>query len=103
MIWELLHPGMTAEHLGLIPAMLSDADPRPASEQINAHYQHGGGWRSKSGFTFNPKTYSLKYPGDPVMRPLARSQLRDETILFYQFSWIVIMQPSGAYDVARID
>ena len=103
MTWELLHPNMTAEGLGLIPLMLSEEDPRPAREQIDAHYQHGGGWRSMSGFKFNSGTYTLKYRGDPVMRPLAKTNLRKETILFYDFAWIVIMQPDGAYDVARID
>ena len=103
MIWELLHPKMTPEHLGYIPGWLSEADPRSASEQIHVNYQHGGGWDPFTGFTFNPKTYSIKYPGDPLMLPLAKASLRDETILFYESAWIGIMQKDGSFEIARID
>ena len=104
MTWELLHPDMTAEALGLLPLMLSEEDMRSARDQLQWHCaQHSKPvvfttW----GFTFNPKTYSLKADGTAINRPLAKSSLRDETILFYRFSWLVIMQPDDSYVVARI-
>ena len=103
MIWELIHPKMTPEHLGLIPLFLSEDDPRSAREQIHVRYAHGGGWHPYHGFKFNPKTYTLKHPGDPTLRPLARAQLRTETILFYDYAWVGIMQKDGSFDIARID
>ena len=104
MTWELLHPKMTPEHLGFIPGWLSEEDPRSAREQIHSHYAHGGGWHSFAhGFKFNPATYSLSSPGDPTLRPLAKAQLRTETILFYDHAWVGIMQKDGSFDIARID
>ncbi|PYS90940.1 MAG: hypothetical protein DMF62_03810 [Acidobacteria bacterium] len=103
MNWHILHPQMTPEWLGFLPGWLSEADPRPAWKQIHDNYQHGGGWDPFTGFKFNPQTFSLKYPGDPTMRPLARAQLRDETILFYESSWVGIMQKDGSFEIARID
>jgi len=103
MHWHILHPQMTPEALGFLPSFLNESDPRPAKEQIHSNYQHGGGWRPFKGFEFNPKTFSLKYPGDPTFRPLARMQLRNETILFYDYAWVGIMQKDGSFEVARID
>jgi hypothetical protein len=94
---------MTPAHLGFLPDWLSLADPRSAKEQIHSHYAHGGGWYSYKGFTFNPKTYTLKGHGDPTLRPLAKATLRDETILFYDHAWVGIMQKDGSFDIARID
>jgi hypothetical protein len=45
----------------------------------------------------------LKYPGDPIMQPLAETKLRDETIRYYEYSWLSITQPDGTYEVARLD
>jgi hypothetical protein len=94
---------MTPEWLGLLPHWLDEKDPRPAWKQIHDNYRHGGGWDKFEGFEFNPKTFSIKYPGDPLMRPLARAQLRDETILFYDHAWVGIMQKDGSFEIARID
>jgi len=100
--WELLHPRMTKEHLGLIPAWLTTNDPRPAREQIDGWYQHGGGWNPFDGFKMNA-LYHLIYPDDPPLVPLAKAQLRNETILFYRHSWVAIVQHDGTFEVARID
>ena len=37
------------------------------------------------------------------MRPLAKAQLRDETILFYESPWVLIAQKDGTFEVSRID
>lgn len=101
--WELLHPRMLPEYLGYLPSWLTSDDSDSASQQIDKHYRHGGGWQPFKGFSMNPKTYTLTYPGDPPMSPLARARLRNETILFYDHSWIGVVQSDGSFEVARID
>lgn len=99
--WEMLHPGMTMEHLGFIPHMLNDANPASAREQLNEGYQFGG-WDPFKGFTLNEDN-SLSYPGDPPQKPLAQARLRDELILFYRYSWIAVIQPDRSFEVCRLD
>jgi hypothetical protein len=103
MTWTMLHPQMTPAHLGYLPGFLSDADPRPAAEQIDDNYRHGGGWHKFEGFAFDPKRLTLKYPGDPTFRALAMTSLRDETLYFFDHSWLLILQKDGAWEVARLD
>lgn len=100
--WVALHPDMRADMLGLLPGMLDENDERPAREQFNAHYQHGGGWRPFNGFELNADL-SLSYPGDPPMRALACTKLRDEMIVFHDCSWVTILQPNGDHETARMD
>jgi hypothetical protein len=100
--WTMLHPKMTMAHLGLLPSFLSEANPARAKDQIHSAYAHGGGWNSFKGFTLN-EDFVLVYPGDPPMKPLAETYLRDEHILFYKYAWVVIVQPDGTWEVARID
>jgi hypothetical protein len=100
MIWNLLHPAMTPEHLGLLPSMLSEVDPRPAREQFDERYICG--WDPFPGFTLE-KDNSLTYPGDPRLKPLASAMLRDELIVFYQHAWVAIVQPDRSFEVCRMD
>jgi hypothetical protein len=100
-VFELKHPKMTDEHLGFLPSFLSKADPRPAREQIDEHYQHGGGWSPFEGFTMYPNR--LEYPGDRPMQLLAEARLRDERIRLYECDWVAIVQPDGSYEIARLD
>jgi hypothetical protein len=88
--------------LGFIPSMLSASDPRPAREQLNAAYGHGGGWDPFVGFEMNPDG-SLHYPGDPPVLALAEAKLRDETIRFYEYEWVAVIQPDGSFEVCRMD
>ena len=53
MTWIILDPSINSEHLGLLPMMLDPSDPRPAREQFDENYQHGGGWRPFNGFTLH--------------------------------------------------
>lgn len=99
--FTLLHPRMTKEALGNIPYFFSEEDPRPAREQINEAYIFSG-WQPFEGFELVAEE-NLRYPGDPVMYPLAKARLRDETINFYQSAWVSIVQPDGSFEVARID
>lgn len=82
-IFKLLHPRATHEMLGMIPYFLSEHDKRPAREQFDTAYRHGGGWNPTKRWTYDPATRSIKYPGDPSIGPLAEARLRDETIFIY--------------------
>jgi hypothetical protein len=96
-------PRAVIEALGFIPEFLNDLDPRPAREQFNESYAHGGGWRKFDGFEMDPKDHGITYPGDPTYMPLASLTLRDETIFIYPHAWVAIVQPDGTYEIARMD
>lgn len=100
--FTLLHP-RAQDMLGIIPEFLSESDPRPAREQIHEAYAHGGGWHDFKGFSMNPNTYAIKYPGDPAYQPAAIGNLRDEIIVVYPHAWVAIIQADGTYSIARID
>ena len=106
MEWKAMQPGLSGadimELLGFLPHFFHESDPRPAKEQIDTAYRHGGGWHSFPGFEMLPNG-DLKYPGDPPTKLLAEAKFRDETIRFYQHSWLAIMQKDGSWEVARID
>jgi hypothetical protein len=101
--WVTCHPGATFDMLGFLPEMLYQTDPRPAWKQFNEHYRHGGGWNPFKGHTLNLDRLTLKYPGDPPMRALAETQLRDERIIVFECAWVVIIQKDGSYEIARMD
>lgn len=98
MIWETDDP----DALGFLPMMLDENDPRPARDQFDAAYQHGGGWRPFEGFQLHSND-TIEYPGDPPYHPIGRTQLRDETIIVYQHAWVAIIQPNRSYEIARMD
>jgi hypothetical protein len=100
MLWSIIRGG--SDQLGLLPGMVSEDDPRPAKEQFDANYSHGGGWRHMNGFTLKDDN-SLVYSGDPPYRPLAVTWLRDELIVFYPYSWVAIIQPDRSFEVCRMD
>jgi hypothetical protein len=100
--FEMLHPRMTHDMLGFLPYFLNHSDERPAKEQFNTNYAHGGGWRPMSGFKMMPGQ-ALKYPGDPLLRPLARARFRNELILFYDCAIVAIVQPDGSFEASRMD
>lgn len=99
--WELLHPEMTLDQLGNIPFFLYD-NAASAREQLDLGYRFAGGWRPFHGHTLHADN-SLSYPGDPPLMPLAQARLRDELIVFYDHSWVAIIQPDRSFEVARMD
>jgi hypothetical protein len=99
----LLHPQASVEMLGYLPLFLNDDDQRPAVEQLDANYRHGGGWRPMQGWTFDPKTLAIRYPGDPTLKPIAEMRLRKERILVYPHDWVVVVQPDNSFQIARMD
>jgi hypothetical protein len=96
-----LHPQATYDHVGELPEFLSLSDPRPAKEQFNDNYRHGGGWNKMNGFTMRGIT--MFYPGDPPFQPIAKMELRDEIILIYEHSIVAIVQRDGSFEAARMD
>lgn len=99
-----LDPHFRPEHLGFIPHFLDERVPLPAWQQINDNYQHGGGWTSfKRHWNLDLATMTLRYPGDPSMKPIAVADLRDEQIFIYPYSWVLILQANMQWDLARID
>ena len=100
----LLHPSATVDHIGILPDMLDEADPRPAKEQFDTGYAHGGGWSpfGDGQWRVNDE-YRIKYPGDPWLFPLAMMVLREEMILIYELGIVAIFQPDGTFEIARMD
>lgn len=102
-MWKRLHPRATSDHLGLIQDFILDEDPRSAKEQLHAAYAHGGGWIPFKGFHLDMGTKDITYPGDEALPPLWYRRLRDEQIFVYPHAWVLILQPDGSYEVARMD
>jgi hypothetical protein len=95
--------GHRPEELGLLPDFIDQNDPRPAREQFDANYQHGGGWHPIPGFE-NTKGVSIAYPGDKEYHPIAMWPLRGELIVVYRHSLVAIFQTgTGDFEVARLD
>lgn len=88
--------------LGMLDIMLWTSDPRPAKEQLNERYAHGGGWRPLSGWKLG-KNDKIKYPGDPALTPVAHARLRDELVVLYPHGWVAIIQPDRSFEVSRMD
>jgi hypothetical protein len=89
------------EMWGLIPGFLDSSDPRGAKEQFNEH--HVAGWSKFDGFTWDHETGVLSYPGDPPMKPLSGIIFRDEIILLFDFSWVMVIQPDKSWEICRMD
>ena len=88
--------------LGFLPGLIDEDDPRGVKEQLADKYDYGGGWQPMPGFTLLP-SFTLTYPGDPPMQPVAMTLLRGEKILLYQYSFLCVVQPDGSFEVSRVD
>ena len=101
--WEFHHPKMTYAHLGMLVGWLDEEDPKGAAEQLDSHYPYGGFKQYPiSGFK-QVREKCLKYPGDPLLCPLATTTLRDETVCFYPSELVAVWQKDGSFIVARFD
>ena len=103
MIYIFLDPRCQPEDLGFIPGFLNEEDKRPAREQLDSNYQHGGGWSPMDKFTMDPATGIIQYPGDPKLKPYAMTSLHDERIYFYRHGFVAIVQSDSKFEVARMD
>jgi hypothetical protein len=95
-----------SDMLGNLPDFLSVHDKRGAAEQFAANYPFGG-WNTsltdRFRFTATLGEERLVFPGDPAMKPLAWTTLRDERILLFPHSWVVVVAPDDSFEVARLD
>jgi hypothetical protein len=88
------------DQLGFLPGYISDDDPRSAREQLDAHQP--GGWMPMQDWQLTNRL-GIVFPGDPPLRPLAFTRLRDEMIVFYQHAQVMILRADGTFEVARCD
>jgi hypothetical protein len=91
------------EVIGYLGDMLSEHNELSARDQFDRNYQHGGGWSPFAGFNLDREDMSIQYPGDPPYHWQARTKLREEEIYFYPHAWVMIVQPTGEYEIARMD
>ena len=95
MIW-VTRDHLQPEDLGALPSFLSDDDPRPAREQLDANYVHGSpNWRTEDGI--------LYFPRDPPLPWIAMTMLREEMILLYPADFVAIVAPDGSFVFQRMD
>jgi hypothetical protein len=108
-IVEFFQPGVTLDHLGLLPEILQAGDPRPVAEQLADRYAHGGGYRpmGSGDWHFDEDTLALEYPGDEPYRPVARftfPRTNEIAILYEPCSFLLIKkQDSKHFVVTRVD
>jgi hypothetical protein len=95
--------------VGVLDRIFRNGDPRPAKEQIEDRYYHGGGYRPIPGFRL--ERGSIVYPGDPengeddeVYEPIAFTALNStELIVLYQSGFVRVSQTNGDFDIVRMD
>lgn len=100
--FKMLDSRYTEEALGFIPLFIFDSDSRPAAEQFNDRYAHGGGWSPMRGWSMGP-VGEIMYPGDPALHPIAVATHGTETIRIYPHAWVSIAQGDGSFEVSRMD
>jgi hypothetical protein len=111
--FTMIHPRYRREDLGYVPGFLDPNDPRPAAVQIDANYQHGGGWSpmKRGEWAILPDgraQYTSRDVGegdeqDPPLEIVAEAQLRDETIRMFEGAWTAIIQKDGSFEIDRLD
>ena len=88
---------------GLIASFLNTDDPRPAKEQLDAHY----GWRPFEGFKLDLDNMSLTYGEgddvDPPLSPVSVIFFRQEKVILYPHAWVMVMQPDRSWEICRMD
>lgn len=89
--------------VGFLSLIFLKGDPRPAKEQIEERYAHGGGYRPHPGFIVSAAGSLLIYPGDPeegeeneVYQAIAWTKLDSgELVILYDGSWVRIWDGNG--------
>jgi hypothetical protein len=102
--FNFVYPGIGFDHLGLIPTFLWPNDPRPAREQFDERYAHGGGWKPMPSEDWIVLENAVRYRLDDRGRALlAVAEFGNETIRIYDGAWVSITQPDGSFEIARMD
>jgi hypothetical protein len=110
-VWSLSHwahkHGLNYDSLGHIPSFLHIDDERPAKEQIDANYQHGGGWREANTdghWKLIPERKQLQgHPDDEPYNLIASCWVGDDQVHLYDSAWCAIVHADGSMSVARLD
>lgn len=91
--------------IGFIPDFLSEDDPRPAKDQFNENYAHGGGWQpfGADKWQVDLEAGTITYPEDPPYHAVAEITFRDERIFIFPHAWVMIVQPDNSWEIARMD
>ena len=100
-VYPAMVTGMPNRLWGYIPTFLSEGSDKSTIEQLDAGYVSG--WRKFDGFTLDKDTLTLSYPSDPPMRPIDKTQFRDDIIALYPHAWVLVLMPSGEWEVCRMD
>ena len=106
--WEQLHRGATREHLGLIPGFIDTGSDESLVTQLNAGYQHGGGYPGDKGWQakwkYNATHHKLLYPGDPPFAALWRLVKGDEELIVFEHDIVMVNRISTSeFVVGRMD
>jgi hypothetical protein len=105
MTLPIIMVGGHPEDWGIIPTFLDPEDLRSAKEQFHAHYI--GGWNKFEGFKWDADNELLNYgegeDADPPMKPISMLLFREEMIVMFPYSWVMIIQPDGDWEIARMD
>lgn len=91
--------------LGYIPTMLSPLDERDMVSQLDAGYQHGGGWKDFEGFEASMKgaVWVIQYPNDPPYIERARVSMNGETLVMFDHAWVMVIDREGRKRFCRMD
>lgn len=88
---------------GWLPVIFQLGDPRPAKEQIEERYAHGGGWSPNEKFATLPDG-RIQYPEDDPLAPMFWTQIDSgETLILFEGSWLRILRPDATSDIVRMD
>jgi len=103
-IWIGLDPQFHPDDLGHLCDIILPDDERPVKDQLNDRYAHGGGYSPLPGFKLDRMTMSIRWPGDPPLRPSAMTMIGAEKVFYYHYGcWLLILQPDESYEVTRVD
>ena len=104
--WKQLEPRATFEMLGYLPQLISHhVTYGTIAEQVARNYSHGGGYApfGQGQWTFDPVTFALSYPDDPVMLPFYSLAVGTETAYVYPYAIVAVVQADGSFEVIRMD
>lgn len=111
-VWLLLHPQASPENLGFLPEIFLGDDESCLVDQLNARYQHGGGFSASPGWTKGevigetPQTgpiHLLIGSSGETFYPVAAFRHRHEVgVLYTPSEFFGIFNDDGTFQVCRV-
>jgi len=105
--WTALARPFSPAQLGLLPSFFIKDDPRPAVDQLNERYAHGGGFCPLDGFVIEEGRIvypaSEEWETDEVYYPIARTFVNGEPVTLFEMSWLTLKDKTGKTVVCRVD